>query len=301
MHSAMPMSRALKIIPWLIVVPTNMEKYRAASKSVHQVFQEYTSLIEPLSLDEAFLDVTNSDHLEGSATLIAREIRQKVKERVGITISAGIAPNKFLAKIASDWNKPDGEFTIAPSEVEQFILNLPVDKIFGVGKVTAEKLKKLNVFTCGDLQGFRERDLTAKFGKFGKTLFKLCRGIDERELSVERKRKSLSTERTFSKDLKDIDLCSEKLEALIVDLRERLLKLRPAPRIKALTMKIKFSDFTQTTISQQAQEIDSIIFHKLLKKGLARKDSPIRLLGVGVEIREALSETLDDRQKSLNW
>ena len=300
-HSAMPMSRALKIIPWLIVVPTNMEKYRAASKSVHQVFQEYTSLIEPLSLDEAFLDVTNSDHLEGSATLIAREIRQKVKERVGITISAGIAPNKFLAKIASDWNKPDGEFTIAPSEVEQFILNLPVDKLFGVGKVTAEKLKKLNVFTCGDLQGFRERDLTAKFGKFGKTLFKLCRGIDERELSVERKRKSLSTERTFSKDLKDIDLCSEKLEALIVDLRERLLKLRPAPPIKALTMKIKFSDFTQTTVSRQAQEIDSKIFHELLRKGLARKDSPIRLLGVGVEIREALSETLDDRQKSLNW
>ena len=300
-RSAMPMSRALKIIPWLVVVPTNMEKYRAASKLVHQVFQEYTSRIEPLSLDEAFLDVTNSDQLAGSATLIAREIRQKVKERVGITISAGIAPNKFLAKIASDWNKPDGEFTIAPSEVEQFILNLPVDKLFGVGKVTAEKLKKLNVFTCGDLQDFREPDLTAKFGKFGKTLFKLCRGVDERELSVERKRKSLSTERTFSKDLKDIDLCSEKLEALIVDLRERLLKLRPAPPIKALTMKIKFSDFTQTTVSRQAQEIDSKIFHELLRKGLARKASPIRLLGVGVEIREALSEKPDDRQESLNW
>ena len=300
-HSAMPMSRALKLIPWLIVVPTNMEKYRAASKAVHKIFKEYTLLIEPLSLDEAFLDVSNSDHLEGSATLIAREIRQKVKERVGITISAGIAPNKFLAKIASDWRKPDGEFTIAPNEVQQFIQNLPVDKIFGVGKVTAEKLKKLDVFTCSDLQVFREPELTAKFGKFGKTLFKLCRGVDERELNVERKRKSLSTERTFPKDLMDIDLCSEKLEVLITDLQERILKLNSAPPIKALNMKIKFSDFTQTTVSRQAQAIDSQIFHELLRKGFSRKNSPIRLLGVGVELKAELNKKSDDRQESLEW
>ena len=151
-HSAMATAQAVKLCPDLILIPPNMEKYRITSRQIMDIYRDYTDLVEPLSLDEAYLDVTNSPHCKGSATLIAQEIRRRIFETVGITASAGVAPNKFVAKIASDWNKPDGLFLVRPGEVDAFVAALPVKKLFGVGKVTAAKLHSLGAQTCGDLR-----------------------------------------------------------------------------------------------------------------------------------------------------
>ena len=165
LHSAMPMAQALRLCPDLVVVPTNMEKYRVESKRVQSIFYDYTDLVEPLSLDEAFLAVSECKRHRGSATRIAEEIRNRVREEVGITISAGIAPNKFLAKIASDWKKPDGQFTVTPQDIDAFMVELPVAKIFGVGSVTAKKMSAMNIHTCGDLQQVDASELAKRFGK----------------------------------------------------------------------------------------------------------------------------------------
>ena len=174
LHSAMPMAQALRLCPDLVVVPTNMEKYRVESQRVQSIFYEYTDLVEPLSLDEAFLDVSECKQHQGSATRIAEEIRNRVREEVGITISAGIAPNKFLAKIASDWKKPDGQFTVTPQDIDAFMIELPVAKIFGVGSVTAKKMSAMNIHTCGDLQQIAASELAKRFGKFGTRLHQQC-------------------------------------------------------------------------------------------------------------------------------
>ena len=166
-HSAMSTATALRLCPNLTVVSGNMAKYKAVSAQVMQIFSDYTDLIEPLSLDEAFLDVTASTSCQGSATLIAQEIMQRVEQNLGITLSAGVAPNKFLAKIASDWNKPNGLFVIRPQEIDSFVHNLPVKKISGVGKKTAERLHKLGIETCGGLRKRSYADLIQHFGKFG--------------------------------------------------------------------------------------------------------------------------------------
>ena len=153
-HSAMASATARKRCPELIIIRPDMEKYRTASRQIHKIYQRYTELIEPLSLDEAYLDVSECEHFAGSATRIAEEIRGEVRQKIGITISAGIAPNKFLAKIASDWKKPDNQFVITPEQVEAFVAILPVKKLHGVGKVTANKMKRLGINTCGDLRKF---------------------------------------------------------------------------------------------------------------------------------------------------
>src|SRR5688572_8550149 len=193
-HSAMATAQALKLCPHLVVIPPAMDKYRAASKQILAIYHDYTDLVEPLSLDEAYLDVSESTHCKGSATLIAQEIRQRIFATVGITASAGVAPNKFVAKIASDWHKPDGLCLVRPDEVDAFVAALPVKKLHGVGKVTAAKLNKLGAETCGDLRSWTLADLEQHFGRFGTRLHDLCRGIDEREVSTSRERKSISTE-----------------------------------------------------------------------------------------------------------
>ena len=185
-HSAMASATARRLCPDLIIIRTDMEKYRLASSRIHAIFQRYTDLIEPLSLDEAYLDVSDCDAFRGSAIRIAEAIRNEVRETVGITISAGIAPNKFLAKIASDWNKPDGQFAVLPNEVEDFVAKLAVKKLHGVGKVTAAKMHKLNLKTCKDLQNFGADGLTEHFGSFGERLFQLSKGIDNRPVSTDR-------------------------------------------------------------------------------------------------------------------
>ena len=185
-HSAMPMSQASRLCPDLVCLPGNMQLYASVSKQIHEIFNRYTPEIEPLSLDEAFLDVTGTQECFGSATWLAEKIRKEIYERTQLTASAGVASNKFLAKIASDWNKPNGQFVIPPEAIAEFMLDLQVGKIFGVGKVTLKKLNNLGVETCADLQKLDLITLSNHFGIFGQRLFELCRGHDERELHHDR-------------------------------------------------------------------------------------------------------------------
>ena len=201
LRSAMSMGQARKLCPDVVVIEPNFEKYRAVSAQIHHIFQQYTSMIEPLSLDEAYLDVTKNLKNLPSATDIAIQIRQEIFKVTGLTASAGVAPNKFLAKIASDWNKPDGLCVIKPSQVQAFIQDLPLKKIPGVGRVTQEKLQQLQLETLGDLQQIEENVLIHHFGKYGKQLFLYAQGIDHRTVQAERERQQISKETTFDGDL----------------------------------------------------------------------------------------------------
>jgi DNA polymerase-4 len=286
LHSAMPMAQALRLCPDLVVVPTNMEKYQQESRRVQGIFYDYTDLVEPLSLDEAFLDVSDCQQQQGSATLIAQEIRDRVRAEVGITISAGIAPNKFLAKIASDWDKPDGQFTITPPEIDAFMLDLPVNKIFGVGSVTAKKMSALQIHTCGDLQQISAAELAKRFGKFGTRLHQLCRGQDARPVSPNRVRKSISTEQTFAEDIPTLAACQAQLEALFADLQRRIKKAQCEQRVKGRTLKLRFTGFDTTTVASAGQEVTLEAYSALLQTAWARQQKPVRLIGLGVQIRE---------------
>jgi DNA polymerase-4 len=283
-HSAMPMSQAIRICPDLVVVPTNMQKYKAESARVQNIFHDYTELVEPLSLDEAYLDVSSCPVAQGSATLIAQEIRQRVKREVGITVSAGIAPNKFLAKIASDWNKPDGQYTITPDEVADFIFNLPVDKLFGVGSVTAKRMRDMGLHSCGDLQSVAATELTRHFGKFGVRLHDLCRGIDERPVNTRRIRKSLSAERTYAQDLPSFEACLTALGELVAELQRRIRRAECRNAINQRTVKVRFAGFETTTVASSGTSTELADYRALLETAWQRKAKPVRLLGVGVRL-----------------
>lgn len=285
-HSAMASATAKRKCRDLIIIPGNMEKYREASKQMHRIFRDYTDIIEPLSLDEAFLDVTATTKCRGSGTLIARDIRRRVREEIGITLSAGIAPNKFLAKVASDWNKPDGQFVITPSEVAAFVVKLPVRRLYGVGKVTARKMELLGIETCGDLQRYGKPELAEMFGSFGETLWNLCRGIDERKVQTESRRKSISVEHTFAQDLPSLDKCLSTLPDLLEELETRIRKSKKQVTIGKQFVKIKFHDFVSTTVEQSASRLDLDGFRDLCETGFARGNKPVRLLGLGVRMKE---------------
>ncbi|HVK94688.1 MAG TPA: DNA polymerase IV [Noviherbaspirillum sp.] len=285
-RSAMAMAQALQRCPDLIVLPPAMDKYRAASKQILAIYRDYTELVEPLSLDEAYLDVSDSPHCKGSATLIAQEIRARIADTVGITASAGIAPNKFLAKIASDWNKPNGQFVIRPQDVDAFVAALPVDKLFGVGKVTAMKLKKLKAFTCADLRTWSMADLQRHFGQFGGKLYSLCRGVDKRSVDVSSERKSVSVEETYVIDLPDLDSCLRELGSLIELLRQRIKRVNAERHMHKLFVKIRFDDFRRTTAECVGTTLDAAQCRKLLETAHRRGQRPVRLLVVGVRLND---------------
>jgi len=259
-----------------------MDAYKEASAKMRDIFYEYTELVEPLSLDEAFLDVSDAKIHRGSATLIAQEIRQRIKDEIGITVSAGIAPNKFLAKVASDWNKPNGQFVIPPDHVTPFVAQLPVKKIYGVGKAMAAKLAELNIFTCSDLQKFSIFELSQRYGQMGSRLYNLSRGIDERQLTVDRRRKSLSVENTFSHDLPTLENCLHELPPLSQQLAIRLRRVDDDYKVVKLFVKIKFADFSITTIERSASAVSLMELQSLCAEAYERKNLPVRLLGVGV-------------------
>ncbi|MBY6194673.1 DNA polymerase IV [Marinobacter hydrocarbonoclasticus] len=286
-RSAMPGSEARRLCPGLVTVPTDMGRYRAVSQQVMAILREMTDLVEPLSLDEAFLDVTDVDAFKGSATLMARHLRERVSREVGITISAGVAPNKFLAKIASDWRKPDGLFVITPPEVADFVRELPVEKLFGVGQVTAARLHALGVKTCGDMQALGADVLIEKFGKQGYRLFEMAHGRDNRPVVVSRVAKSVSVERTFSQDLPDRSACDTVMPALVADLNLRLSRKGQHKPIHKLFVKIRYSDFSTHTLERVRESVTEpalVDFQPLLEE-LMPKDRPVRLLGVGVRFR----------------
>ncbi len=296
---AMPTAHALRLCPSLIVLPVDMQKYLRVSEAIISILRTVTSKIEPVSLDEAFLDVSDSKLRNGSATLIARDICIEIKEKTQLTASAGVAPNKFLAKTASDWNKPNGLFVLTPDDVDQFVKKLPVHKIFGVGKVTAKKMTELHLATCADLQLLSMTYLCEKFGRFGATLYQLCRGIDAREVTTKRCRKSLSVEETFRIDLKNEAECIELIEYLYTRLVRRLTEINATERrsIKSLFIKIKYHDFSLTTAQLKFNSLEPIIFEHLFRARYRMRNKPVRLLGLGVEFSD--QSTASDAQLSL--
>jgi DNA polymerase-4 len=294
-HSAMATAQAMKLCPELLLIPPNMEKYRIASRQIMEIYRDYTELVEPLSLDEAYLDVSDSKHCKGSATLIAQEIRRRIFETVGITASAGVAPSKFVAKIASDWNKPDGLFLVRPEEVDAFVAALPVKKLHGVGKVTAAKMHALGVQTCADLRSWSMAKLQEHFGSFGARLYDLCRGIDYREVNPVRERKSISTEETYTPDVPDLPACLALIPELMEQLQGRIKRNNAEKFINKLFVKLKFNDFQQTTVECVGYAPNLAIYTHLMETGWLRASRPVRLLGVGVR----LSDTEQVEQLSL--
>jgi DNA polymerase-4 len=298
-RSAMPTATALRLCPGLLVVPHNMENYKKAAQQMRDIFFDYSELVEPLSLDEAFIDVSNTEACHGSATLIAREIKQRVLDTVGITVSAGVAPNKFLAKIGSDWNKPDGLWVITPDQVDGFVQQLPVSKIYGVGKVTAEKLHRHGINSCADLRAFDVFQLSERFGSFGPRLHDLSWGVDRRPVQTSRRRKSLSIEHTYAQDLPSVAVCLQKIPALFEDLQGRLeaFNSRPASsgsQIAKQFVKIKFSNFQSTTMECSGGGTPRItLFRQLFEQAVTRGEGlPVRLLGLGVRFREQAGQQL---------
>lgn len=301
-RSAMPTSRALQLCPSLVIVKPRFELYREASRQFHAIFQDYTDLIEPLSLDEAYLDVSHCEHLAGSATLIAQEIRHRIQTELQLTVSAGIAPNKFLAKVGSDWDKPDGCFTIAPEHIASFVINLPVSCINGVGSVTAAKLEKLGATTCGELQKIPLETLVKQFGKYGARLAKLARGEDHREVKTSRVRKSISVETTYNTDLQAQQEIEAAMEHVLAELGRRYARITRQYSPHKRFVKVKFNNFTQTTIEEvisgdHSQWQDEAAYLRLLHSAWRRHGRPVRLLGAGLRLTPL--QQLDDPQLRL--
>ncbi len=288
-RSAMASRHALKLCPDLVIVNGRMDAYKEASKEIHSILRDYTELIEPLSLDEAYLDVSDSPHFGGSATRIAQDIRRRVSNQLHITVSAGVAPNKFLAKIASDWKKPNGLFVITPDQVEGFVSALPVNKLHGVGKVTADKLGRLGIETCQDLREWSKLALVREFGSFGERLWGLARGIDDRLVQSDSRRQSVSVENTYDTDLPDLATCLEKLPELLETLNRRISRIDSSYRPGKPFVKVKFHDFTQTTLEQSGAGRDLESYQGLLSQAFARGAKPVRLLGLGVRLHDLSS------------
>ena len=282
-RSAMPVFKARELCPQLVVLPVRFELYRAASKQIRDIFRRYTDLIEPLSLDEAYLDVS---HLPRRGSEIALEIRQAIQAETGLTASAGIAPNKLVAKIASDWNKPDGQCVVSPSKVAEFMRELPVRKIWGVGPKSAERLSAMGVETCQQLQAYEAAELVREFGSFGFELYHLCRGVDERPVQANRIRKTLSNERTYAHDIESLEACEAVLEEQYRELMDDLRGLTPERKIAKLLVKLKFSDHRRTTAEMPGQQAELKKYRQLLRDAWGRSGQSVRLLGLGVRFAE---------------
>ena len=283
-HSAMPCATAYRLCPHAIFVRHRFDAYKEASRIIRGIFHEYTNLVEPLSLDEAFLDVTHPKKGPESATLIAKEIKQRIKEATQLTASAGISFNKFLAKMASDLHKPDGLSLIRPEHAADFTAQLPIHKFFGIGKKTAAKMEALGIHTGADLRARSREELIRRFGKVGKYYYKISRGQDDRVVNPHRETKSISIEDTFGEDLTDMDALKVKIDDLTEGLYRRLQKADKWGR--TITLKVKYHDFTNATRSQSfpypvtdLNEIATTGKELLLKTEAGEK--AIRLLGIG--------------------
>lgn len=284
-RSAMPAVRAERLCPNAIFLPPDFPRYRAVSRQAREIFKRHTDLIEPLSLDEAYLDVSENKTGLPTATQVARTIREQIRSELSLTASAGVAPNKFLAKIASDWKKPDGLFVIQPEEVDSFLLPLPVSRLPGVGKVTEEKLKSFDVQTIADLRWMDLATLEGRFGRYGMRLYELARGIDKSEVVPDRPTQSISAEDTFEQDV----LLAE-MEAMIRKLAEHTWAAsRKEPRIaRTVVLKLKTSEFKILTRSHTPssppsswEELTSIALSLRDRVGLNPRQR-FRLVGVGL-------------------
>ncbi len=288
--SAMPTDYAMKLCPNLVVLIPNFKKYSAASEIIHSVFNRYSTIVESVSMDEAYLDVSDVEN----ATALALEIKKEIFARTGLTASVGVAPNKFLAKIASDWKKPDGLFVIPPSQVQSFVNALPVKLIPGVGKRGHEILESLNIKTCADLKVVPHEVLNQFFGKFSYDLKLYADGIDERDVINEWERKSLSVETTFSKDIKEENILQLEMNDLYEEMLSRLeahFDDEGDKKLKKFFVKVKFNDFSKTTCEETLRLYDHDDwkghlsperFYPLLSHCLQKKGNAVRLIGLGV-------------------
>ncbi len=299
-RSAMPTSVALRKCPNLILLPGRMHVYREVSAKIRSIFERYTKLIEPLSLDEAYLDVTDCSLHQGSATLIAQDICETIHRELNLTASAGVAPIKFLAKVASDINKPNGIYVITPKDVNAFIDQMPLNKIPGIGKVTFEKLKRQNLVYGRDVKSSNEARVIEKFGKLGKLLWCRCHGVDEREIITSRIRKSVGVERTFPHDLSDLnDLKTILFGKLLPELKTRAAKHLVTRSIQKIGIKVKFNDFHQTTKELTFHSFNESLFSELLVEALERgQGKKVRLLGAHIDLSNDYSQA---KQYSFSW
>lgn len=300
-HSAMPMVRALRLCPDAVRLPVRMELYQEISRQIRDIFARYTPEIEPLSLDEAFLDVTASEKLFGSPLEIAQQIKQVIQDELGLIASVGVAPNKFLAKIASDLEKPDGLVTVEPDAVQEFLDPLPISRLWGVGKVTAGQFERLGIQTIGQLRRRTPEFLEFEFGKFGKQIWELAHGRDSRPVVSDHRAKSLSTEHTFAEDIRD----SAILRAWLIDLCEQVgFRIRQHGFYgRTVQIKLRFADFRTITRAQtldKPSQSTADISHTALELlARARPDqSAVRLLGVGISGLDQ-SMTMNDQQGDL--
>jgi DNA polymerase-4 len=283
-RSAMPTFMALQRCPKLIILPTRFDVYRKESAAIREILHRFTPLVEPLSLDEAYLDVTAHPGAPGP---LAQVIRGLIFRKTRLTASAGIGPNKLVAKIASDMNKPNGQFEVKPDEVPQFMEQLPVRKLWGIGDVTGQKLERLGITTCGEMQRFSRAQLQEHLGKFGIELYDLCRGIDQRPVEPDRERKSLSNEETFSSDLETLAECEERLPELFEELMADLDQKEANRKVTKIFVKLKFSDFTRTTVERAGLAPSLDQFRSLLGEAFARTGKSVRLIGLGVRFASA--------------
>lgn len=283
-RSAMPVFMAREKCPHLILKPIRFEVYRTEARRIRTLMREVTALVEPLSLDEAFLDVTDCP---GYAWDLAKALRKRIFSETGLTASAGVAPNKMLAKIASDWRKPNGQFAIIPEQIEAFMRDLPVRKLWGIGPKSAEALREKGITTCGQLQEWPVNTLIHHFGrKWGLAVYELCRGRDDRPVEVHRPRKSLSTERTFAQNLETLEACQAVLPQLLQELEDDLINRLGSPPFHKIFLKLKFADFRTTTKEGPARTLAREQFEPLLEEAFGRSARSIRLLGVGVRFPE---------------
>lgn len=290
-RSAMATGQALKLCPDLVLVPGDMAKYREASHQVMEILKTYALELEQVSVDEAYLQLAPCTN----GSLVAQQIRQQVEAEVGITVSVGIAPNKFLAKVSSDWQKPNGQFAVLAADVDRFVAKLPLKKIPGVGPKSVEKLANMGLTTCGHVQDFTLLELVNRFGRFGQLLFERCRGIDHRALSKGRERKSISIERTFSEDLKlkSTKEIKDVLTGLWPKFNERLEKAKLSGEGLAPFVKVKFSDFHVTTLANHESKANFDDYCDLLAQAVQRSDLPVRLLGIGGKLIRRHARQLD--------
>lgn len=285
-HSAMPSNQALRLCPGAVFITPRMSRYVEISQKIHEIFQRYTPLIEPLSLDEAFLDVKQSLRLFGSAEVIADKIQTQISDELGLSASVGVAPNKFLAKLASEHNKPRGFVVVHADAVDSFLKPLPVTALWGVGKVSAKVFQKLGIETVGQLQGYSRELLQQYFGSQGEHYWQLARGLDEREVIPDHVAKSISNETTFNHDLDDKDIPLASLIALTDQVAGRLR--REGLKGRTVQLKVRFADFSTITRSQtltEATDITDELWHvvrELFEQRLPPRHLPLRLIGMGV-------------------
>lgn len=298
-RSAMPSATASRRCPSLIFVKPRMEVYASVSRQIRQIFRSYTDLVEPLSLDEAYLDVSEPKEGPASGTLLAGQIKRDILDATGLTASAGVSFNKFLAKVASGINKPDGLTVIRPEEAEAFIASLPIERFFGVGRVTAARMRKMGIETGADLQDLDEAELVRRFGKVGRHYYRIVRGLDNRPVQPDRRRKSVGAERTFFEDIADV----EEMEAEIAEIAGHVARRleRAGARGRTVTLKIKFHDFVVRTRSRTVPDVvgdpeELALLGRQLLLAPMPPDRPVRLLGLSVSNLDNEEEEASDAQ-----